>query len=314
MIYIKELNDGDRISGIYYCKTKINAVTKNGKSYGNLVLSDKSGSVDAKVWEPNSPAIGEYEAGDYVDIVGEVSIYNGSKQVSVKRLRKADETEYNIRDYVPHSRYSADEMYKALMDSANKVENPYLKALINKFFVDDEEFIRKFKTSSAAKSIHHAFAGGLLEHTFGVVRLCYYYTRVYPYLKADLLLTAAMFHDIGKVTELSPFPQNDYTDDGQLLGHISIGVEMIHDAVKEIDGFPPVLESELKHCILSHHGELEFGSPKKPATAEALALSLADLTDARIETMREILDSPPEGVTWLGYNKVMETNIRITTT
>lgn len=312
MLYIKEINDGDKISGIYYCKSKINAVTKNGKNYGNLVLQDKTGFIDAKVWEPNSAAIGEYEAGDYVDIVGDVSIYNGSKQISVKRLRKADETEYDLNDYVPHSRYSTEEMYKALMNYTEKIEDPNLKALINRFFADDEDFIKRFKTASAAKSIHHGFAGGLLEHTFGVVRLCYYYARVYPYLNADLLMTAALFHDIGKVVELSPFPQNDYTDEGQLLGHISIGAEMIHDAVKEIEGFPAELEASLKHCILSHHGELEFGSPKKPATAEALALSLADLTDARIETMREILSDAPKGVKWLGYSKVLETNIRTT--
>ena len=312
MLFIKEFNDGDKISGIYYCKTKVNAVTKNGKNYGNLVLQDKTGFIDAKVWEPNSAAIGEYDAGDYIDIVGDVSVYNGQKQVSVKRLRKADETEYDLNNYVPHSRYSVDELYKALMGYMDKIEDPYLKALIKKFFEDDAGFIAKFKANSAAKSIHHGFAGGLLEHTFGVVRLCYYYSRVYPYLNADLLMTAALFHDVGKVVELSPFPMNDYTDDGQLLGHIAIGAEMIHDAVKEIEGFPKELENKLKHCILSHHGELEFGSPKKPALAEALALSLADLTDARIETMREILADAPKGVQWLGYSKVLETNIRTT--
>ena len=311
MLYIKEFNDGDKISGIYYCKSKINAVTKNGKNYGNLVLQDRTGTIDAKVWEPNSAGIGEYSAGDYIDIVGDVSVYNGSKQVSVRRLRKADETEYSINDYVPHSRYSVDEMFRVLMTYTEKVENPHLKALIDHFFTD-ESFISLFKKASAAKSIHHGFAGGLLEHTFGVVRLCHFYTRVYPYLNADLLITAALFHDIGKVRELSPFPMNDYTDDGQLLGHIAIGAEMIHDAVRKLEGFPPVLESELKHCILSHHGELEYGSPKRPATAEALALSLADLTDARIETMREIVSDAPADVKWLGFSKVLDSNIRIT--
>ncbi len=311
MLFIKEFNDGDKITGIYYCKSKINAVTKNGKNYGNLVISDKTGTIDAKVWEPNSAAIGEYETGDYIDIVGDVSVYNGAKQVSVKKLRRADETEVSLKDYGPHSRYSVDELYKALMAYTDKVEDPWLQKLIAKFFKDDSGFIERFKTASAAKSIHHGFAGGLLEHTFGVVRLCHFYSRVYPYLNADLLITAALFHDAGKITELSPFPQNDYTDEGQLLGHIAIGAEMIHDAAKEIEGFPPELESKLKHCILSHHGELEFGSPKKPATAEALALSLADLTDARIETMRELVADPPKGVKWLGYSKVLETNIRI---
>ena len=131
-------------------------------------------------------------------------------------------------------------------------------------------------------------------------------------LDHDLLITAALFHDVGKIRELSLFPQNDYTDEGQLIGHIIIGTQMIHDAIAKIDGFPTVLANELEHCILSHHGELEYGSPKKPAIAEALALSLADLTDARMETMRELIEDPSSKSEWIGYNRLMETNIRRT--
>ncbi len=312
MIYLKDVNDGDRISGIYLCVSKIKATSKSGKAYGNLTLRDKTDTISAKVWEPNSSAIGEYAEGDFIDIVGDVSVYKGTKQISITRIRKASEEEYDLKDYVPHSRYSIEALYSALLDCMDKVENPYLRKLNDRFFKEDAAFIEKFKKASAAKTIHHGFVGGLLEHTFGVVRLCGYYARVYTYLNRDILITAALFHDVGKMEELSDFPRNDYTDRGQLVGHITIGVEMIHDAIKEIDGFPPVLAYELEHCILAHHGELEYGSPKLPATAEALALSLADLTDARIETMREILSGAEGSEPWLGYNKVLESNIRIT--
>ena len=159
-----------------------------------------------------------------------------------------------------------------------------------------------FKFHSAAKSVHHGFVGGLLEHTLGVTKNCDYFAKMYPVLNRDLLLTAAIFHDIGKLKELSTFPENDYTDAGQLLGHIMIGAEWVGDAIKSIDGFPVVLANELKHCILAHHGELEFGSPKKPALVEALALSFADNIDAKMETFRELLVNVPENDTkWRGY-------------
>ena len=161
--------------------------------------------------------------------------------------------------------------------------------------------------------MHHGFVGGLLEHTLGVTKNCDYFAKMYPVLNRDLLITAAIFHDIGKLKELSTFPENDYTDAGQLLGHIMIGAEWVGDAIKSIDGFPVVLANELKHCILAHHGELEFGSPKKPALVEALALSFADNIDAKMETFRELLVNVPENDTkWQGYNRFMETNFRRT--
>ena len=181
------------------------------------------------------------------------------------------------------------------------------------YYIDNEAFIKRFKFSSAAKSVHHGFVGGLLEHTLSVTKLCQYYTQAYPILNRDLLITAAIFHDIGKTQELSAFPMNDYTDDGQLLGHIMIGAEMIHDAVRTIPGFPAKLESELKHCILAHHGELEYGSPKKPALVEAVALNMADNTDAKMETFAEIFDAAGDQNDWLGYNRLFESNIRKTT-
>ncbi len=312
MKYINEYSEGSRLSGIYLCKNKVTATTKNGRSYFNLVVQDRTGSLDAKVWDVNSDAIEDFDAMDYIDIVGDVSRYNGALQLTIRRLRKASPGEYDPDDYQPKSRFSKDTMYETLLKYISLVENPYYVQLLNHFFAEGTEFSAIFRTASAARSIHHGFIGGLLEHTLGVVRLCQIYSKAYPFLDRDLLITAALLHDIGKVRELSQFPQNEYTDEGQLIGHISIGAEMIHDACREIEGFPEMLERQLKHCMLAHHGELEYGSPKRPALAEAVALSLADLTDARMESFREAVEADPAKTDWLGYSKIFESNIRKT--
>ena len=312
MKYLNELHEGDRISNIYLCKHKQAAVTKNGKPYENVILQDKTGCMDAKIWDPNSQGIDDFDVLDYIDVVGDVTTFAGALQVNIKRVRKACEGEYDPADYLPVSENSTDDMYGKLLAYIKSVKNTWLSQLLEKLFVEDVEFIKSFQNHSAAKTVHHGFVGGLLEHTLGVARLCDYYAATYPLLNRDVLLAAALCHDIGKTKELSEFPLNDYTDDGQLLGHIMIGAEMIHDKIKEIPGFPPVLESELKHCILAHHGELEFGSPKKPAMAEAVALNLADNTDARMETLTEVFASAGQKKEWLGYNRLFESNLRRT--
>ena len=313
MKFINELREGEKISGIYLCKHKQPAVTKNGKPYENVILQDKTGTIDAKIWEPNSQGIDDFDTLDYIDVIGDVTSFQGSLQVSIKRARKAHEGEYEPGNYLPISEKSIDGMYEELLKYVHSIKNAYLNKLLVKFFEEDEEFIKTFKGNSAAKTVHHGFIGGLLEHTLGVVRLCQYYSKAYPVLNRDLLITAAMLHDIGKTVELSAFPMNDYTDDGQLLGHIIIGTEMISDRMKEIEGFPASIAVELKHCILAHHGELEYGSPKKPALLEALALNFADTTDAKMETMIEALNAGGEIKGWLGFNRFLDSNIRRTT-
>lgn len=311
MKFIRDYKEGDRVSDIYLCKHKQAAVTKNGKPYVNVILQDKTGTVDAKVWEPNSAGIEEFDTLDYIEVYGDVNNFQGALQVNVKRVRVCREGEYDPANYLPVSRHNNDQMYKDLLGLVESIENSYIKTLLQAFFVEDETFIRKFRRSSAAKTMHHGFVGGLLEHTLSVTRLCDYYCTRYPLLKRDLLLAAAMFHDIGKTRELSLFPENDYTDDGQLLGHIVIGCEMLDEKIRNIAGFPPVLASELKHCILAHHGEYEYGSPKKPALFEAVALNMADNTDAKLEMMTEIFGGVSD-TNWLGFNRVFESNLRAT--
>lgn len=312
MRYIEGFREGMHVSDVYLCKQKQIALTKAGKEYGNLVLQDKTGTIDSKIWDLGSPGIGNFETMDYVYVEADVTVFQGTNQLNVKRVRKADEGEYNPGDYLPVSSKDIGQMYEELLAVVRSIQNPYLNKLASSYFVEDREFAKAFRFHSAAKSVHHGFVGGLLEHTLSVVKLCEYYAGYYPGINRDLLLTAAMFHDIGKTKELSVFPENDYTDDGQLLGHIIIGTEMVGERIRTIPGFPEKLATELKHCILSHHGELEYGSPKKPALLEALALNFADNTDAKMETMLEVLHGAGDNQGWLGYNRLMETNIRKT--
>lgn len=311
MKFIQDLHDGERIADVYLCKQKSTAMTKNGKPYDNVILQDKTGTIDAKIWDVGSVGIADFEALDYIDVVGDVTTFNGALQVNIKRVRVCNEGEYDPANYLPVSSRNIDEMYHELLGYINAVDNKYLKALLEDFFVKDEDFIKKFRYSSAAKSVHHCFVGGLLEHTVSVTGLCKTFADRYPMLKKDLLISAALLHDAGKVREFSSFPENDYTDEGNLLGHIVMGSEMISERASGIDGFPKSLENELKHCILAHHGKLEFGSPKKPALMEAVALNYADDLDAKMETFKEILTSTTE-TGWLGFNRLFETNLRPT--
>ena len=313
MRYIETFHEGNHISDIYLCKTKQIQLTKTGKEYGNLILQDKTGTIEAKIWDLSSPGVGEFDAMDYVHIEADVTLFQNANQLNVRRIRTAREGEYVEADYLPVSKKEIGKMYEELLGFVRSVKNPWLNQLLSGYFVEDKEFAKAFQFHSAAKTVHHGFVGGLLEHTLSVVKLCDYYAGYYKTLNRDLLLTAAMFHDIGKMQELSRFPENDYTDDGQLLGHIMIGTEMISERIRQIPDFPPRLASELKHCILAHHGELEYCSPKKPALLEALALNFADNTDAKMETMIEALAAGGTNKGWLGYNRLLETNIRKTT-
>ena len=311
MRYIEQLQDGENVSEVYLCKNKIVGKTKSGKSYYSLLLQDKTGSIDAKIWELNN-GIGHFDSMNYVRVDGQITTFNNALQLNVKKIRIADEGEYAQDDYMPCTKKDVDEMFADLLKLVDSLEHSYYKTLLKSFFVDDKETAAEFKRHSAAKSIHHGYIGGLLEHSLAVARMCDYYTTYYKRLNRDLLITAALLHDIGKIYELSGFPENDYTDAGQLLGHIVMGTMMIRDRIKDIPDFPAKAANELEHCILAHHGELEYGSPKKPALLEALALSCADNTDAKIQTFMEALDAKDESG-WLGYNKMLESNIRRTT-
>ena len=294
MRFIDGLCEGETIRNVYLCKGKRSAETRNGKPYDNLILQDKTGTLDGKVWDPNSQGIADYDEKDFIEVFGDVINYNGNLQLNIRQIRKAEEGEYNPADYMPTTDKSVDGMYEELTAYIRQISNKYLRQVLEFYYIKDEAFIKKFKAHSAAKTVHHGFSGGLLEHTLSVTRMCDYFATSYSILNRDLLLSSAILHDIGKVKELSDFPDNDYTDEGQLIGHIVIGVEMINDAIRSIPGFPEKLAHELKHCIVAHHGELEYGSPKKPALAEASCTDMADSTDAKLQTLTELFKGKQE--------------------
>lgn len=312
MRYINELREGEMVSETYLCKSKQTLKTKAGKNYYSLLLQDKTGTLDTKIWEL-SAGIDHFEVMDYIRVDGQVVSFQGALQLNAKRVRRSQEGEYDPSDFMPVTSKNVEEMYSEVLKYVVRLQEPHLRRLAESFFVEDKAFIAQFKKHSAAKNVHHGFVGGLLEHTLSVVKLCDYYAEHYPILNRDLLIAAALFHDIGKINELSAFPENDYTEEGQLLGHIFIGTELVGERIRSIPDFPVQLGVELKHCILAHHGELEYGSPKKPAIAEALALNFADNTDAKLQTMTELLGNADEKTEWLGFNRFFESNIRKTT-
>ncbi len=313
MRYLNTLREGMRVSDVYLCKHRQINLTKTGKEYCSVNLQDRTMTADGKIWDLGNPGIADFDSGDYVYVDADVTLFNGSIQLNIRRIRRAGEGEYYPSDYLPVSARDTKEMQEELGGYIAGVKNRYLHAVLEEFFVKDEAFAKAFGFSSAAKSVHHSFVGGLMEHTLAVAGLCEYMCSKYPYLNHDLLVTGALLHDIGKTREISPYPENDYSDEGQFIGHIVIGVEMIDDKLRNIPDFPKNIANELKHCILAHHGEFEFGSPKKPAIAEAMALNLADNCDAKIEIMKEIMEGAGERTEWLGYNKLMDSNVRKTT-
>ena len=310
MRYLKDLREGDMLSETYFCKAKQALQTKTGKNYYSLVLQDKSGTIDGKVWDLG-PGIDHFEAMDYIRVDAQIVSFQNALQMNIRRVHKCHEGEYDPKEYMPSTDKDIKVLYQELTGYIKSMKNEYLRTLAERYFLEDKAAVKVFVNHSAAKAVHHGFIGGLLEHTVSVTRLCDYIAKNYPIMNRDLLLTAAMFHDVGKVQELSKFPENDYTDAGQLLGHIYLGAEMLSKMMDEIPQFPEKLRNELLHCILAHHGELEYGSPKKPSLVEALALSMADNLDAKLETMTELLQGTQEKG-WLGFQKLFDVNVRKT--
>ena len=311
MRYINELREGETVVGHYLCKSKQTLKSRAGKSYYSLKLQDKTGLLDGKVWDLNNE-IKSFEENDFIKIEGTVLIYNNEPQINIRRIRKSQEGEYNPMDYIPSTDKDTEEMYKKLMGYISSVNDKYIKALLNQIFMKNDFVLQNLKKHSAARTLHHGYLGGLLEHTLSVTEICDFMSGRYKKVNRDILICTAMLHDIGKIYELSQFPVNEYTDDGQLLGHIFIGAEMVHDAASKIEGFPKNLESLIKHNILAHHGEYEYGSPELPKTIEAFILHCADNMDAKVKAFEEAVESGSNQGNWIGYNKMLQRNIRKT--
>jgi 3'-5' exoribonuclease len=309
MRYIKDLKENEHLIEHYFCKQKESLKTRSGKTYYSLRLVDKTGMISAKVWELHND-IQSFEEGDMIKIDGTVLTYQNELQLKVNKARRSLEGEYDPMEYIQTTEKDINQLQEQASALIASVENPFLRALLENILKKNNEVSKLFKSHSAAKHMHHSYMGGLLEHTVSVAQICDFMSGRYKYVNRDLLITSALLHDVGKIYELSRLPENDYTDDGQMLGHLFIGAEMVALEARNIDGFPHELESLLKHSILSHHGDLEFGSPKLPNTMEAFLLHCADNMDAKLKTYEETIDKDSTAGNWAGYQRMLNRWVR----
>lgn len=310
MRYISELRDGEGLIGFYFCKQKQCLKSKTGKNYYSLLLQDKTGVINAKVWDLNNN-IQSFETGDYIKIDGIVTTFNNELQLNIKKIRRALEGEYDETDYIPSTKYDVDKMYEELKNLMDSIKNTYMNKLVHNIFALPQ-IQDNFKKHTAAKAMHHNYMGGLLEHTLSVAKICDLMASHYKNVNRDLLVTTGILHDVAKITEISSFPNIDYTDEGELLGHIVMGSELVGREADKIEGFPLELKRLIQHSILSHHGEFEYGSPKLPRTLEAFLLHCADDMDAKVKMFEDFIEADNTQGRWAGYNKILLRNIRKT--
>lgn len=305
-IFVKDLQPNQIARSCFLVQYKDVRQKKSGEPFLSLTIGDKSGDIDAKMWDNVGDVVELFGVGDFVRVKGVMSLYNGRPQFTIHALDRVDEREIHLPDFFAASARDPEEMFLELMGVIDGFSDPHLKALLQVFFLD-ASIRERYKKAPSAKQIHHAFLGGLIEHVLSLCTLAKTVGPHYPIVNLDLLLTGIILHDIGKIEELTYDRSLGYSDVGQLLGHIAIGVRYLHDKLREVPDFPPKLAVLVEHMILSHHGKLEFGSPKVPAFPEALLLSYLDDLDSKMECMRAQLerDERTDG-SFSSYNYAME--------
>ena len=300
--YVSDLKPNQVVSSIFLVHVKDVRQKKSGDPYLSLLLGDRTGEVEAKMWDNVAGVMETFEQDDFIKVKGLLNKYNGRFQLTIHKLRRLEEHEVDPADYLPKCPRDTEELWRALGAFVATFQNPHLKALLEAFMADPE-LAAAYKTAPAAKTLHHAYIGGLLDHVVSLSRLCDLAVRNYPQIDRDLLLAGAFLHDVGKIHELSYGRSFAYTARGQLLGHMVIELEMLHAKIAEVAGFPDGLKTLLEHLIISHHGQYEFGSPKLPMFPEALMLHYLDDLDSKMESMRAHLERESGyDEDWTGYN------------
>jgi 3'-5' exoribonuclease len=275
---------------------------KNGEPYLALVLADRTGQIEAKMWDNVEEFIAIFEQDDFLKIKGLVNKYKNRYQLTIHKLRRMEEAEIDYTDYLPKTTKDIGELWRTLTEFVATFQNPHLKALVE-LFMADAEIAERYRNAPAAKTLHHAYIGGLLDHVVSLFRSCDLMCRNYPQVNRDLLLTGAFLHDIGKVQELTYNRAFSYTTRGQLLGHMIIELEMLQAKLARLPEFPAPLKTLLEHLIISHHGQYDFGSPKLPMFPEALMLHYLDDLDSKMEAMRAHFEREAEqDGPWTSYN------------
>jgi len=307
--YISELVPGQPAHGVFLVLVKDIRQKKTGEPYLSLTLADRTGEIDAKMWDNAQDVLEAFDKDDFIRVKGVLQVFQNRPQLTIHKLQPAPESDVDIADFLPASRRDRDEMFAELKQWIGSMTDPHLKALLERVFAD-EALALAFRTAPAAKAVHHNYIGGLLEHVLSLCHLAKFTAAHYAGIDFDLLLAGVILHDIGKITELHYARSFGYTAVGQLLGHITIGVRMVEEAIRDVPGFPPAVRDLLLHMILSHHGALEYGSPKVPVFLEAMLLHQIDTLDAKMECMRASIekDRQIEGV-WTGYVGALERSV-----
>ena len=307
--FISDLQPNEMVTTYFLVQSKEVRLRKTGEPYLALILSDRTGQLEAKKWEDIDEVADTFDRDDFVKVHGLVQNYRERPQMTIQRMRRADDSEVELADYLPHTAKNIDEMFGALRAAVDEIVNPHLRQLLQSF-LDDPEITSRLKRAPAAKSLHHAFVGGLLEHVLSLLNLARLAVQNYDYVDLDLVKTGIVLHDIGKIHELTYGRTFGYSSEGQLLGHITIGLRMLDQKCAQLPDFPPRLKVLVEHLILSHHGQYEFGSPKLPMFPEAVMLHYLDDLDSKLESMRAYVSSDKQNQEdWTRYNPSLERSL-----
>ena len=305
-VFIKNIQERDLIDSPFLVRDKIIGMAKNGRPYMTLKLMDCSGEVEGRVWDRVDELSAQFNKDDFVHATGKASVYMGKMQLIIQNLHRIEESEVDLSDFLPVSSRPVAEMVAELTAIVEGLADPALRNLMQAF-LSDEDFMAGYTRAPAAKAMHHVYLGGLLEHSLAVAALASDISQRYPDLNCDLLVVGALLHDVGKVAELRYQRSFEYTDAGKLLGHIMIGVELVEEKLRTLQDFPQELAIHLKHLLLSHHGQYEYGSPKRPKTMEAVILNFLDDLDSKINGVRTHIDREPDSESsWTKYHRLYD--------
>ncbi|MBA3017992.1 MAG: HD domain-containing protein [Proteobacteria bacterium] len=303
--FINSIKTGDAVDDIFVLAEKNLAQKKDGNNFLNISLSDKTGDIKGVVWDNVDQISEKISAGDFARVRGNVTEYRGSLQLVIKNIEACSADSIDPADFLPESRLNRNDMFERLLKLTATIETLYLKNLLEAFWNDDE-FVSKFKRAPAAKKMHHAYIGGLIEHTLSMTLLADKIATHYKGIDRDLLIASAILHDIGKIREFDYKVKIDYSDEGRLLNHIVIGVQMIEEKLRNIKNFPDEQALLIKHMIVSHHGTREFGSPEPPKTIEAVLLNYIDEIDSKVNGIREFIAREDPNETWTSFHRLLE--------